>query len=92
MQHEEKSLLINADRFLLLSGQRFYFYEQKKYLQAEIDRLNELYKKYYYKKKNQKEQILKLKEEITKSIGKYEMELNYYKNKVLHTNLFLACC
>lgn len=68
---------------MLLSGQRFYFYEQKKNLQAEIDRMNELYKKYYYKKKNQKAEILQLKEEITKNISKYEMEINFYKNKVI---------
>jgi hypothetical protein len=43
-------MLINADRFLLLSGQRTYFYEQKIYYMKEIERLSEIYQKAYHKK------------------------------------------
>lgn len=75
-------MLINADRFLLVSGQRFYFYEQKKNLQSEIERLNELYKKYYYKKKKQKVDVAEMKEKLAKSISRYESEIAIYKSRV----------
>jgi Tfp pilus assembly protein PilO len=79
---EEKSMLINADRYLLVSGQRFYFYEQKKSLQSEIERLNELYKKYYYKKKMQKVDLAELKEKMAKMVSRYESEISGYKSRV----------
>ena len=47
-------MLINADRFIMISGQRGYFYEQKEFLSLEIERLNNLYKKNYYKKREWK--------------------------------------
>ena len=77
-------MLINADRFLLVSGQRFYFYEQKKHYQSEIERLNELYKKYYYKKKKQKVELLEIKEKMTKTVNKYENEIASYRSRVFN--------
>jgi len=40
---EEKSLLINSQKFLLLSSQSNYFSEQKEFLQGEIERLRDLF-------------------------------------------------
>jgi hypothetical protein len=79
---EEKSFLVNADRFLLVSGQRGYFYEQKKNLMIEIERLNDLYKSYYYKKKEWKKKYIDKEEENVKKVNKLEQELNLYKNRV----------
>lgn len=75
---------------MLISGQRFYFFEQKRDLQAEIERLNLLYKKNYYKKKEYKKNITELQDKFNKTINRYDAEINNYKNRVLKSNLFLA--
>ena len=79
---EEKSFIINADRFLLASGQRGYFYEQKRNLNNEIDRLNNLYKNSYYKKKLWKKKYFEREEENMRKISKLENDVSNYKNKV----------
>jgi hypothetical protein len=43
---EDKNMLVNADKFLLVSGQRNYFFDQKAYYQSEIDRLTKMYQKH----------------------------------------------
>ena len=87
---EEKSFIINADRFLIASGQRGYFYEQKKNLTVEIERLNKLYMDYYYKKKTWKKKYEDREEENFKKFNKLDNEINAYKNKV--ENYLLRKC
>jgi hypothetical protein len=79
---EEKCMLINADIFLIASGHRSYFYETKNKLQSEIERLNELYKKCYYKKKSWKSKCSDIEAHHSKYQKKLEKELEYYKLKV----------
>ena len=79
---EEKAFIINADRFLLASGQRGYFYEQKRTLSIEIERLNNLYKNYYYKKKTWKKKYIDKEEENVNRFIKLENEITAYKKKV----------
>ena len=38
----EKSLIVNSDIFHLISGQKGYFFEQKKIYTSEIERLKEI--------------------------------------------------
>ncbi len=64
MTPQEKALLINADKFLILSGMRTYFFQQKDFYQDEINRLTNLYQKAYYKKKNYKKKMIEAEGEV----------------------------
>jgi hypothetical protein len=79
---EEKSLLINSDRFLILSGQRSFYTEKSTILQREIERLNDLYKENYFKKKEYKKKFLDKEIQMVKVVGKLEKELEIYRAKV----------
>lgn len=85
VQSEDKIMLVNTDRFLLASGQRFYFHEQKIEFQAEIERLNKLYKKNLIKKKELKLAINQSKVEFTNIINRLHIESSNYKLRVFLT-------
>ena len=74
--------MINADRYLLISSQRSYFYDQKKNLENEIERLSQLYKKNYYKKKTLKVENDELCEKLLTTAKKFEIEISNFKNQV----------
>jgi hypothetical protein len=80
---EDKSMLVNADKFLLVSGQRNYFFDQKAYYQSEIDRLTKMYQKHYYKKRNFKKQVIDLKEELGKEKYRLENEIKFLREKLI---------
>jgi hypothetical protein len=75
-------LLVNSDRFLIVSGQRNYFYSQKQFYLNEIDRLNELYQKVYFKKRDYKKKMQESQTEMKRSIELLEKELKNLRNKV----------
>lgn len=67
---------------MLISGQRFYFYEQLRDLQTENDRLNKLYSKNYFKKKESKRNFKEYKDKSSILINSLQSELNKYKSRV----------
>ena len=66
----------------MVSGQRGYFYEQKVFFKQEIDRLNTMYKKNYYKKRMWKQKFIAMQNEIFETKGKLEKELSGYRERV----------
>jgi hypothetical protein len=82
MDRESRSLLINSDRFLLLSGQRSYFYEQKEFYTAEIERLNNLYQKAYFKKTGYKKKWRATVDQMDDLRLRMEQELAILREKV----------
>ena len=75
-------MLINADRFIMISGQRGYFYEQKEFLSLEIERLNNLYKKNYYKKREWKKKYNDSNNEYLQNKNKLLKEVANYIDRV----------
>ena len=67
--------LVNADVFLMISGQRSYFFEQRLHFQREIDRLYALYQKFRHKKYNMKYKYDQLQIETGATINRLELEL-----------------
>lgn len=79
-------MLVNSDRFLLLSNQRDYFIDKKNYFIYEMNRLTNLYEKAYYKKRKYKKNVKELNIQKEDLIIKFEGEINSLKK-----NLFLDC-
>ena len=77
-------MLINADRFTMISSQRGYFYEQKIFFAQEQERLKTLHQKNYYKKREWKQKYLLLTTEIQQMKLKLEKEISFYKDKVIY--------
>ena len=75
-------MLINADRFLLVSNQRNYFYEQKHFYQSEIERLTGLFQKAYHKKKSYKVRLDEKEMEIIKRVEPLNKEIQFLRSKV----------
>jgi len=75
-------MLVNSDRFLLVSNQRSYFNDQKNFYKFEIERLTNLYEKAYHKKRSYKKnykELIVLKEDL---VLKYEREIMYLKQNL----------
>ncbi len=83
LSKEDKSLLVNSDRFLIASGHIGYLHDQKIQLANENERLNNLSTKNYNKKKEWKNRYFQNEEEYKRKMLKLETELSNYKNKVL---------
>ena len=66
----------------MISGQRGYFYEQKEFLSLEIERLNNLYKKNYYKKREWKKKYNDLNNEYLQNKNKLLKEVANYRDRV----------
>jgi hypothetical protein len=75
-------MLINSDRFLLVSGLRFYFHEQNKLHLSEIERLNLLFRKNKEKKKKLKIVIDESKKIYVDTIDHLQVQINNFKNRV----------
>jgi len=75
----ELACLVNADSFLLISGQRSYFFEQKIYYLREIARLEKLYTKFRIKKHDYKRQWLD-------KCLEFDHMVNKMKNKIEELN------
>lgn len=83
MKQEIKSLLVNADRFLMSTGQRSYFYDQKNYYLSEIERLTQLYQKAYFKKREYKKKFTEIDVNFDKHKKLMEEEINYLRERVI---------
>ena len=66
----------------MISGQRGYFYEQKEFLSLEIERLNNLYKKNYYKKREWKKKYNDSNNEYLQNKNKLLKEVANYRDRV----------
>lgn len=82
LSREVKSLLVNADKYLIISGQRNYFYDQKNYYLKEIERLTEIYQKAYFKKRDYKKKLIEKDQEIIKVSDNLQMEITFLRNKI----------
>jgi hypothetical protein len=82
MGQDARSLLVNADRFLLASGQRNYFYEQKQFYLTEIDRLQHIYQKAYFKKREYKKQVQEKNLVLQKQAENFNKEIMFLRKKV----------
>ncbi len=74
--------LINSDRFLLASGQKNYFFQQREHLQSEIDRLQTLYYKFHFKKNMYKDKWIESQNESNALIVKYTTQIEEFKRIV----------
>ena len=75
-------MLINTDRFLILSGQRNYFYQQKNYYLNEINRIGNVLDKANHKKKKYKKILLEERDNTDRQIKRMEMDILYFREKV----------
>ena len=82
ISEDEKFLLINADRYLLISGHRNYFYQQKDYYINEIQRITELYDNSRYKKNNYKKECLLIKKNMETEVDRLIKEIKYFRERV----------
>jgi len=71
----ELACLVNADIFLLISGQRSYFFEQKIYYLKEISRLEKLYNKFRIKKHDYKNRWLDKCLEFNDMVNKMKIQI-----------------
>ncbi len=71
----------------MISGQRGYFYEQKNFFQQEVERLNEMFKKNYYKRQKWKNKYYELNNELIQTKNKLEKEIESLREKVKLTLL-----
>lgn len=78
----EKSLIVNTDRFLLVSGQRNYFYEQKDYYLDEIQRLKELFEKNKHKKHEYKMKCKEIQTNMDSLELRLENDIKYFRERV----------
>jgi len=89
--------LVNADVFLMISGQRSYFFEQRLHFQHEIDRLYALYQKFRIKKYNWKTKYDQLHQDNEMTINRLELELkrqiekNNYNRRNFMTQTDIDC-
>jgi hypothetical protein len=81
LSRAERSILVNADVFLLISGQRNYFYDQKVYFMNEIERLQQLFQKNKNKKREWKKKFQESELYSRNSVIKLENELFLYREK-----------
>jgi hypothetical protein len=77
----ELSILINADVYLIISGQKNYFFDQKTYFISEIERLNKLFKKTLISKNKWKNRFREADSANTNRIFILEKELFNYREK-----------
>lgn len=82
LSKEDKSLLVNADRYQIVSGHNGYLHDQKVQLVNENERLNNLNSKNCNKKKEWKNKYFQMEDEYKRKIFKLETDLTNFKNKV----------
>lgn len=75
--------MVNADRYLIVSGHRNYFYDQKNYYLSEIARISELYENCKFKKKSYKRSLKDMQAQMEREIGRLEKDIQYFRDKVL---------
>lgn len=82
----QEILLANSDLFLLLSGQRSYFYDQKEFYLQEIDKLKKHLNEVIEDKENYKIKYYKFEEETKKSFDRMSNEIIKLRSMVAVDN------
>jgi hypothetical protein len=82
LTRDQKTLLVNADRYSLASENRNYFYDQKKFYLSEIERITKLYEKQYNKKQELKSRIRTLSEQHSKERNTLGKEIEFLREKL----------
>lgn len=77
----ELSILINADSYLIISGQKNYFFDQKTYFTTEIDRLTKLYKTMHISKDKWKNRFKESESANINRIFYLEREIYNFREK-----------
>ncbi len=75
--------MINADRFILVSGHRNYFYGQKSVYLNEIFKLKKLLEESKRKKKNYKNSSVFIQEQMDKQVARLEKDIENFRLKVI---------
>ena len=75
----ELACLVNADKFLLISGQRSYFFEQKNFYLKEISRLEKLYNKFRFKKQTYKQKWMDKTDDYNHMVNRLEKQVENLK-------------
>ena len=77
-----KSLILNSDMYLILSGQRGYFYEQKKFYLSENRRLANVVNQKQMRKKYYKELLQEHKILYQREKDKHEEDVNFLRDRL----------
>jgi len=75
-------LLVNADRYLIVSGLRNYFYDQKNYYLNEISRITALNENSKFKKKSFKRNLKDMQGKLEKETERLNKDIKYFREKV----------
>ena len=75
-------MLVNADRYLIVSGLRNYFYDQKNYYLNEISRITALYENSKFKKKSFKRNLKDMQGKLEKETERLNKDIKYFREKV----------
>jgi hypothetical protein len=75
-------LLVNADRYLIVSGLRNYFYDQKNYYLNEISRITALHENSKFKKKSFKRNLKDMQEKLEIETDRLNKDIQYFREKV----------
>lgn len=79
---EEKIALVIADIYLLLSGQKNYFFNQKIYYINEIERLTQMYQRQHARKREYKKLLTSIKETRDRTEKMLNDEIRYLRDKI----------
>ncbi len=82
-------MLFNTDRFLLASGHRNYFYQQKDYYTGELDRISDLFNKSRYREIDLSKKYKEVKENMQYETERFEKEIRFLREKVNYFFLFI---
>ncbi len=75
--------MINADRYIVVSGQRNYFYGQKSVYLTEIFKLKKLLEESKRKKRNYKNSSVLIQEQMDKQVARLEKDIDCFRAKVI---------
>lgn len=77
-------MLVNADRYLIVSGHRNYFYDQKNYYLSDIARITELYENSKFKKKSYKRSLTVMEGQLEREMERLNKDIQYFREKVFY--------
>ncbi len=68
--------------FLITSGHRNYFYDQKNYYLTEIGRISDMYENAKFKKKSYKRSLKDMQGQMEREMMRLEKDIQYFRDKV----------
>lgn len=67
---------------MVVSGHRNYFYDQKNFYLAEIQRISDLMEKAKYKKRAYKKSNKDMQGQLDREVARLEKDIDYFRDKV----------